>query len=279
MADAGACFVCLEASPPPIQMGCTCRGDAGLAHIGCLIQAAASRAAHGSNAGWRKCSTCKQRFTGAMQHGLAEERWLRVRDQPAESEDRLDAESVLARSLCGQGKYAEAEQMLRELLDVMRRVLGPEHPGTLTTMDELGCSLCGQGKYAEAEQMFRELLGVKRRVLEPEHPHTLATMCNLAGSLSRLGKHAEAERMFRELLDAQRRVLGPEHRNTLATVKNLASLDSIRSVSASIVPSMSLSLIASRAVGSEGGVQTREQTTSAPPDPHPDAPPAKRARR
>ena len=158
-------------------------------------------------------------------------------------------------------------------------MLGPEHPRTLDTMGNLGCSLGGQGKYAETEQMFREVLAVQRRVLGPEHPDTLTTMSNLGFSLSSQGKHAEAETMERKVLGVQRRVLGPEHRNTLATVKNLASLDSIRSVSASIVPSMSLSLIASRAAGSEGGVQTREQTTSAPPDPHPDAPPAKRARR
>ena len=165
MADAGACFVCLEASPPPIQMGCACRGDAGLAHIGCLIHAAASRAAHGSNAGWWQCSTCKQDFTGAMQIGLAEERWLRVRDQPAESKDRLAAASILACSLHGQGKHAEAVQMQRELLDVQRRVLGPEHPHTLTTMSNLASSLRGQGKRAEAETMLRELLDVQRRVL------------------------------------------------------------------------------------------------------------------
>jgi hypothetical protein len=65
-----------------------------------------------------------------MQHGLAEERWMRVRDQPAESKDRLAAASNLANSLDDQGKHAEAEQMFRELLGVERRVLGPEHPNT-----------------------------------------------------------------------------------------------------------------------------------------------------
>ena len=153
MADAGACFVCLEASPPPIQMGCACRGDTGLAHIGCLVRAAASRAAHGSNAGWWQCSTCKQHFTGAMQIGLAEDWWLGVRDQPVESKDWLNAASVLANSLHGQGQHATAEQMEREVLDMQRRVLGPEHPHTLKTMSNLGCSLHGQGKHAEAEQM------------------------------------------------------------------------------------------------------------------------------
>ncbi len=109
MAQAGACFVCLETSPPPIQMGCACRGDAGLAHIGCLVQAAESRAAQGSNAGWWGCRTCKQDFTGAMGCGLADELWMRMRDQPAENDDRLTAAGNLAASLGSQGKHAEAE--------------------------------------------------------------------------------------------------------------------------------------------------------------------------
>jgi hypothetical protein len=91
-----------------------------------------------------------------MQHGLAEEWWLRVRDQPAESEDRLAAASILADSLGDRGKHAEAEAMQREELDVRRRLLGPEHPHTLATMGNLADSLHGQGKHAEAEQMVND---------------------------------------------------------------------------------------------------------------------------
>ena len=181
-----------------------------------------------------------------MQHGLAEEWWLRVRDQPAESKDRLAAASVLANSLGDQGKHAEAEQMERELIDVRRRVLGPEHPKTLNTMNNLACSLSGQGKHAEAEQMFRELLDVERRVLGPEHPDTLAAL--------------------RELISVG---------STRSTLWSWTCL-----VSTSIWQFLARTLTTSRAVGSGDGVQTREPRTSlAPPDPHPDAPPAKRARR
>ena len=136
--------------------------------------------------------------------------------------------------------------------------------------------------------MERELLDVKRRVLGPEHPDTLTTMGNLACSLCDQGKHAEAEQMFREVLDLQRRVLGPEHPETLATLRELTSVGSTRStlwswtcsVSTSIRQFLARTLTTSRAVGSEDGVQTREpRTSSALPDPHPDAPPAKRARR
>jgi hypothetical protein len=158
-------------------------------------------------------------------------------------------------------------------------VLGPEHPGTLAAMNNLASSLHGQGKHAEAEQMFRELLPVQRRVLGPEHPYTLTTVTNLANSLHGQGKHAEAERMYREVLDVRRRVLGPEHPDTLAIVSNLASLESIRSASTSIVPFVPRTLT-SHPADSEDGVHSHEpRSSSVPPDPHSDAPPAKRARR
>ncbi len=85
---------------------------------------------------------------------------MRMRDQPAENDGRLTAAGNLALYLFDQGKHAEAEQMQRELLDVQRRVLGPEHPDTLITMGHLALSLGAQGMQAEEGQMQRELLDV-----------------------------------------------------------------------------------------------------------------------
>ena len=57
-ADGGASIICLDTSPPPIQTCCACRGDSGLAHIACLVQAAASQQARRGLDVWRKCQTC-----------------------------------------------------------------------------------------------------------------------------------------------------------------------------------------------------------------------------
>ena len=53
--------------------------------------------------------------------------------------------------------------MQRGLLDVQRRVLGPEHPSTIGTMINLANSFSEQGKHVEAEQMRREIHEVRRR--------------------------------------------------------------------------------------------------------------------
>jgi hypothetical protein len=66
--DGGACIICLAPDPQPIQSGCACRGDAGLAHIKCRAEAAAYRMTTAYD-GWWACGTCQQPFTGVMHWG------------------------------------------------------------------------------------------------------------------------------------------------------------------------------------------------------------------
>ncbi len=58
MASAGiephecACIVCLDSDPPPIQSGCACRSDTGLAHVGCLVEKAVAQQPHRGTKVW-----------------------------------------------------------------------------------------------------------------------------------------------------------------------------------------------------------------------------------
>ena len=136
MASAGiephecACIVCLDSDPPPIQSGCACRSDTGLAHVGCLIEKAVAQHPHRGTKVWWKCQTCGQPFTGAMRTGLAEAWWSRKCDEAEESAERLAAADNLAVARDGDGQYAEAERINRQVLGVQRRILGEEHPST-----------------------------------------------------------------------------------------------------------------------------------------------------
>src|SRR6266852_1614294 len=118
------------------------------------------------------------------------------------------------------GLYPRAQALQQQSMEIRQRVLGPEHPDTLTSMNDLATDLDDSGHYAEAEKLEREALGISRRVLGPEHPGTLRLMNNLATDLD--DSDAEAEKLFRETLDIKRRVLGPEHPDTLLAMSNLA---------------------------------------------------------
>ena len=173
--DEDVCLICLEASPPPIQSGCACRGLAGLAHLDCRVKAAQALVKRKRrNRWWFTCQTCKQVFTGAMSIGLANAWWSQVSDRAEEDPERLAAANDLATSLKRQGQHAEAEEMLREVLAVRKRVLGADHTDALTTASNLATSLSRQGKHAKAEEMQREVLAVRKRVQGADHPDTLA---------------------------------------------------------------------------------------------------------
>ena len=108
------CFICFDAdaSPAPIQSGCACRGEAGLAHVGCRVQAAEAQAPDRGWAVWSKCQTCNQDFTGGMQRGLADAWWAQVSNRAEDDDEKLAAAGDLAVSLSEQGKHPEAEALM-----------------------------------------------------------------------------------------------------------------------------------------------------------------------
>ena len=66
------------------------------------------------------------------------------------------------------------------VLAVRKRVLGEEHPNTLTSASNLALTYSQQGKHAEAETLQVAVLAVEKRVLGEEHPDTLTSANNLA---------------------------------------------------------------------------------------------------
>ena len=65
------------------------------------------------------------------------------------------------------------------MLEGLRRVLGEEHPDTLTSMNNLASTLRAQGDAAGARALEEGVLEVRRRVQGEEHPDTLSSMHHL----------------------------------------------------------------------------------------------------
>ena len=85
-----------------------------------------------------------------------------------------------ARLIGLQGRYAEAEELCRDVLAARRRVLGDDHPDTLTSRDTLAWLAGLQGRRAEAVELHRQVLADRSRVLGAHHPDTQATRDELA---------------------------------------------------------------------------------------------------
>jgi hypothetical protein len=78
------------------------------------------------------------------------------------------------------GDAAGALPLYRRALESCERVLGPEHPDTLGSLNNLAGCLWALGDAAGALPLYRRALESSERVLGPEHPTTATFRNNLA---------------------------------------------------------------------------------------------------
>ncbi|WP_338416079.1 toll/interleukin-1 receptor domain-containing protein [uncultured Sphaerotilus sp.] len=123
-----------------------------------------------------------------------------------------------------QGAYGLARHAFNRELDTMRRVLGEDHPATLTALNNLGQILKAQGDLVGARLYAQQVLDTSRRVLGEDDPDTLTALNNLGLILKAQGDLVGARLYAQQVLDTRRRVLGEDHPDTLTALNNLGQI-------------------------------------------------------
>ena len=123
-----------------------------------------------------------------------------------------------------QGKYEEAEPLYQRALTIREKALGPEHPDTASTLNNLALLYNNQGKYEEAEPLYQRALAIREKALGPEHPDTASTLNNLAILYYDQGKDEEAEPLYQRALAIREKVFGLDHPYTKRTRENYTNL-------------------------------------------------------
>ena len=113
-------------------------------------------------------------------------------------------------------------ELYEQVLAERERVLGPDHPDTLTIRNNLAGAYYSVGRFGEAIELFERVLAERERVLGSDHPDTLTTRNNLAFAYHSAGRFDEAIELYERVLAEQERVLGPDHPDTLTVRNNLA---------------------------------------------------------
>jgi tetratricopeptide (TPR) repeat protein len=153
-------------------------------------------------------------YARAMEHFREAEKLTDRTRTPAEW---ANVQYAIANLLFDQGRYRDAENVARAVLEVRTQVLGSEHPDTLKSRNRLAVALWRQAKFIEAEADFRKLIKLDEKALGPEHPDTLKSRHCLAAVLYREGKYVEAEAEERPVLKLREKVLGIGNPDTLRT--------------------------------------------------------------
>ncbi|WP_331751278.1 tetratricopeptide repeat protein (plasmid) [Streptomyces sp. NBC_00715] len=122
----------------------------------------------------------------------------------------------------GQGSLTPAIYAFQRALATRERVLGGDHPDTLTSRNNLAYAYRAAGDLGRAIPLFQRTLTDCKRVLGGDHPDTLTSRNNLAYAYRAAGDLGRAIPLYERTLTDCERVLGGEHPQTLASRNNLA---------------------------------------------------------
>ena len=66
----------------------------------------------------------------------------------------------------------KAEPLYQRSLAIHEKALGPDHPDTGLSLNNLAELYRAQGKYGQAEPLYQRSLAIKEKALGPDHPST-----------------------------------------------------------------------------------------------------------
>ena len=120
------------------------------------------------------------------------------------------------------GRQAEAIALHEETLKLREAKLGPDHPDTLGSRNNLANAYRAAGRTAEAIALHEGTLKLRRRSWAPTTPHTLIAATTWPSPTRIAGRTAEAIALLEETLKRMEAKLGPDHPDTLVSRNNLA---------------------------------------------------------
>ena len=91
--------------------------------------------------------------------------------------------------------------MYKDCLDTRRRVSGPDHHSSLSTINNLANNYRAQGDYEITGGLYENRLDIMRQVMGLDHPDTLCTINNLANYCKDLRKPDAADTLYKLCLD------------------------------------------------------------------------------
>ena len=106
-------------------------------------------------------------------------------------------------------------------VDALEGLLGPDHPDTLASRNNLAGAYESAGRLEEAITLYEQVLPDSIRVLGEDHPLTLTSRNNLAGAYRAAGRLEEAITLYEQVTKDCARILGEDHPLTKTVRKNL----------------------------------------------------------
>jgi tetratricopeptide (TPR) repeat protein len=133
-----------------------------------------------------------------------------------------DLQDVLGVTLRELGKTSQAIALLRKVHATRKAILGPDHPDTLATANNLAVCYYDDGNPELALPLFQETFDLTKAKRGADHLDTLRNLNNLAAAYQTAGKPERALELFQEAFELTQAKLGADHEDTLTSMQSLA---------------------------------------------------------
>jgi tetratricopeptide (TPR) repeat protein len=140
----------------------------------------------------------------------------------ANGKSRINLMWRCGKCLYHDGRWKEAEILFGKVMEARKRLLGPEHLETLSSMAKLASTYLNQGRLAQSEELLLKVMEISKRVLGPEDPNTLTAMTAIAEMYREQGRWSKAAELGKQVIETSKEVLGIDHPITLRTMKTVA---------------------------------------------------------
>lgn len=140
----------------------------------------------------------------------------------AEHTETLRGNQRLAKSLCAEGRFEEAEVLYFHDLRIYATKFGEEDCETLTIVRNLANVYFEQGRWKLAENVFEKVMEACKKTLGENHSDTLSAMSGLALTYANQARYKEAEEIGTLVMKIRQRQLGSDHLDTLESKHRLA---------------------------------------------------------
>lgn len=121
------------------------------------------------------------------------------------------------------GKNAEAEPLLRRVLELRTKLKGPDDRSTIEANDSLATQLQGLGRFDEASAIFKHTLEQRERLLGDTDGDTITSLNNYGTFLRSQGKNEEALGYLKRAAESAEKAFGDEHPACLIAWGNYAN--------------------------------------------------------
>ena len=97
-------------------------------------------------------------------------------------------------------RFAEAEKLYQEALEISRNTDGQEYPMRVSILESLGSAVCAQGDLDRALPFLRKAIAIAEKAEGADHPRVASCLLSLARCYCRLDRDAEGEAVLKQAI-------------------------------------------------------------------------------